>query len=107
MPRTKSYKNNVKAAIHQTATGLYEAGLIDKQTMRDFDASCLTAIQDFAPDEIRALRERESVSQVVFAQYLNVSKDSVIKWERGVKHPTGSSLKLLNIVANRGLDAIA
>jgi hypothetical protein len=46
-----SYKNNVKAAIHQTAIGLYEAGVIDKQTMRDFDASCLTAIQDFGPDE--------------------------------------------------------
>jgi putative transcriptional regulator len=102
-----SYKNNVKAAIHQTAIGLYEAGVIDKQTMRDFDASCLTAIQDFGPDEIRALREREAVSQVVFAQYLNVSKDSVIKWERGIKHPAGSSLKLLTLIAQKGLDAIA
>ncbi len=107
MSRTKSYRNDIKAAIHQTASDLYESGMLDKQTMRQFDASCLTPVRQFTADEIRALREREEVSQTVFAQYLNVSKDSVSQWERGNKHPAGPSLKLLSLVAKNGLEAIA
>jgi putative transcriptional regulator len=107
MTRTKGYKNDVKAAIHQTANDLYESGMIDKQTMRRFDDSCLTPVHDFTAEEIRALREREEVSQTVFAHYLNVSKDAVSQWERGDKHPAGPSLKLLSLVEKKGLEAIA
>jgi putative transcriptional regulator len=53
------------------------------------------------------LREREQVSQPVFAHYLNVSKGIVSKWERGEKRPDGASLKLLNLVRTKGLKAIA
>lgn len=67
--------------------------------MRAFDESCLTTVRDFTADEIRALREREEVSQDVFARYLSISKDSVSQWERGIKHPAGPSLKLLSLVA--------
>lgn len=107
MNKAKSYKNKIKAAIHQTAHDLYEVGMIDKQTMRCFDESCLTPVHEFTAQEIRALREREEVSQTVFAYYLNVSKDSVSQWERGAKHPAGPSLKLLSLVEKKGLAAIA
>lgn len=107
MSKAKSYKNNVKAAIHQTASDLYDAGLIDRQTMRRFDKSCLTPIHEFTGEEIRALREREEVSQTVFAHYLNISKDSVSQWERGEKRPAGTSLKLLALIEKKGLSAIA
>src|SRR2546429_9885446 len=43
------------------------------------------------PERIRALREREHLSQPVFALYLNVSKNLVSDWERGVKKPGGRS----------------
>ena len=107
MKKTKTYRSDIKAAIHQTASGLFEAGLMDKKTMRGFDESCLTPVHEFTADEIRALREREEVSQMVFAQYLNVQKDSVSQWERGEKHPQGASLKLLTLVARNGLQAVA
>lgn len=107
MTKVRGYKSDIKAAIHETAQGLHDAGLIDKQTMRRFDESCLTPIHHFTPEEIRALREREDVSQAVFANYLNVSKDSVSQWERGSKHPAGPSLKLLSLVEKKGLAAIA
>lgn len=77
MTGIKVYKSDVKAAIHETAADLHEAGLIDKHTMRRFDKSCLTPVRKFSAAEIRALREREQVSQTVFAMYLNVTKDSV------------------------------
>ena len=60
-----------------------------------------------APEEIRALRERERVSQPVFARYLNVSKNLVSDWERGAKRPGGPALRLLALVQERGLQAIA
>jgi putative transcriptional regulator len=87
--------------------GLHKAGLVDKATMREFDALCLTPVEPLAPEEIRALREREQVSQPVFAHYLNVRKDAISKWERGEKRPDGPSLKLLNLVKAKGLRAIA
>lgn len=102
-----SRARGVLGAVHTTAAGLAAAGLMDKATMREFDALCLTPVAVMTPEEIRALRERERVSQPVFAQYLNVRKDAVSKWERGEKKPDGPSLKLLNLVKAKGLDAIA
>jgi putative transcriptional regulator len=86
---------------------MFKAGVIDKQTMRRFDESCLTPVHEFSAAEIRAIREREGVSQTVFAHYLNVTKESVSQWERGRKKPAGSTLKLLSLVERRGLNAIA
>jgi putative transcriptional regulator len=107
MPKPRKFKSDIKAAIHEIASGLHGAGMIDKQTMRRFDNSCLTPVHEFSADQIRALREREDVSQSVFASYLNVTKDSVSKWERGEKKPAGPSLKLLSLVERKGLDGIA
>jgi len=100
-------ESGILASVHKTAAGLHRAGVVDKATMREFDALCLTPVEPFTPEDIRALREREQVSQPVFAHYLNVRKDAVSKWERGEKRPDGPSLKLLNIVKAKGLRAIA
>lgn len=102
-----SEDNGILASVHKTAAGLHRAGAIDKATMREFDVLCLTPVEPMAPSEIKALRQREQVSQPVFAQYLNVRRDAVSKWERGEKKPNGPSLKLLNLVRAKGLQAIA
>ena len=108
MTATKSKADGgILGSVHKAAAGLHKAGLVDKATMREFDALCLTPVEPLTPEEIRALREREQVSQPVFAHYLNVRKDAVSKWERGEKRPDGPSLKLLNLVKTKGLRAIA
>ncbi|MDX2266908.1 MAG: DNA-binding transcriptional regulator [Bryobacter sp.] len=104
---SKKYKSDAMAAIHETMAALHDSGAIDKQTMRRFDEACLTPIQPLKPEEIRAIREREHVSQSVFATYLNVTASLVSKWERGEKKPSGASLKLLSLVAKNGLAAVA
>ena len=104
--RLKKYRSRLSEAIHETATGLYRAGLLNKETMREFDASCLTPVKQLSPKEIVALRRRERISQGVFARYLNVRPKLVSEWERGEKKPSGPSLKLLSIVKSKGLDAI-
>jgi len=88
-------------------SGFHRLGLVDKATMREFDASCLTSVPPLSPEEIVALREREGVSQGVFAHYLNVKPKIVSEWERGEKKPSGPSLKLLSLIKAKGLDAIA
>jgi len=86
---------------------LSEIGAVDKRTMREFDEACLTSVEALSPDEIRALREREHLSQPVFARYLNVSKNLISDWERGVKKPGGPALRLLTVVKKNGIQAIA
>ena len=95
------------AAIHETIEALHEIGAVDKQTMREFDDACLTPVHVLAPDEIKAIRVREHISQPVFARYLNVSKNLVSDWERGVKKPGGPALRLLTVIQKKGLEAIA
>ncbi len=70
----KKCRSEAFAAIHEMMEGLHEVGAIDKQTMREFDEACLTSVQALAPDEIRQIRQREHISQPVFARYLNASK---------------------------------
>ncbi len=94
-------------AIHETMEALHKVGAIDKQTMRHFDEACLTAVPPLSPKQIKALREREHVSQTVFASYLNVAPNLVSKWERGEKRPSGPALKLLSLVEKHGIAAVA
>jgi putative transcriptional regulator len=104
---SKKYRSEAMAAVHETMEALHDAGIIGKQTMRRFDDACLTPIRPFKPGEIRAIRERERVSQTVFANYLNVTSSLVSKWERGEKRPSGAALKLLSLVEKNGLAAVA
>jgi putative transcriptional regulator len=85
---------------------LHDVGAIDKKTMRDFDEACLTPIMQVAPEEIRALRDEEMISQTVLARHLNVTPGLVSQWERGEKKPSGPSLKLLSLIKHKGLEAI-
>ena len=105
--KDKEYRSEALAAIHETMAVLHEIGAINKQTMRQFDESCLTAVRKLQPAEIRDLREREHVSQQVFAHYLNVTTGLVSQWERGKKSPAGAALKLLSLVEKKGIAAIA
>lgn len=51
----------------------------------------------FSPRRIRSIRMRLNVSQPVFAELLYVSKATATKWEQGLRKPSGSALRLLEI----------
>lgn len=92
--------------LHETAQGLHEAGVMDAVTMREFDALCLPPIKQYSAAQIRRLRQRVKASQAVFAACLNTSASTVQKWEQGQKRPNGPSLKLLDLVDRKGLEAL-
>jgi putative transcriptional regulator len=102
-----SADSSILNAVHETAEGLHKAGVLDKRTLREFDALCLPLVEQYSAAQIKRIRARNKASQAVFAAYLNTSLSTVQKWERGEKHPNGSSLKLLNIVDRKGIDALA
>lgn len=91
----------------KTARGLYDLGMVDAKTLREFDAARLPALKPYAAMEIKRLRLKAKASQAVFAAYLNTSVSTVQKWEIGDKKPSGPALKLLNIVERKGLKALA
>jgi putative transcriptional regulator len=93
--------------MFETARDLYDLGVLDGQTMRQFDALRLPALKPFQPKDIKRLRLKVKTSQAVFAAYLNTSVSTVQKWEIGDKKPSGTALKLLNLVERKGLKALA
>jgi putative transcriptional regulator len=103
----KSYKSAISEAVHQSALALHRTGVIDKTTLREFDAACLSVTPEFAPKDIQKLREANKVSQPVFARYLNTSESTIEKWETGAKRPSGMAVKLLTIVQKHGLQLLA
>ena len=99
-------KSKIIAAVREAMQDACEAGVIDKRTLRTFDANGLTPVAKMSPRQVSALRAREGVSQAVFARHLNVAVKLVGEWERGQKRPSGPSLKLLALVKAKGLDVI-
>ena len=83
-----------------------QAGLIDKRRMLEYDALCLAPVPEYSSEKIRALRERHKLSPAVLASVLNTSLSTVRQWEIGKKHPSGPSLKLLNLLDRKGLEAL-
>lgn len=92
--------------VHKTAQGLHRAGAMHAKTMREFDALCLPPVKSLSAAQIKRLRMHNKASQAVFAAYLNTSPSTVQKWEQGQKKPSGPSMKLLNLVQQKGLEAL-
>lgn len=103
----RTTKSAILDAVHGTAKGLHKAGVMDQVTLREFDRLCLPPIAPLEPAQIKQIRETSRVSQAVFAALLNTSLSTVQKWEIGQKRPTGTALKLLHLVQERGLKAVA
>jgi putative transcriptional regulator len=100
------HKSKIFEAVHITAQELHKLGFINKRAMQTYDALCLEPVPDYSPEQIRKLRDRYRLSQTVLASMLNTSLSTVQKWEIGEKHPSGPSLKLINILDRKGIEAL-
>jgi putative transcriptional regulator len=90
---------------------LRDVGLLDEEsynkiTMKLLKKDKISNIKPITSNEIRAIREKEQISQAVFANYLNLTVGYISKLERGLKKPTGPLLTLLNVVQRKGLHTI-
>ncbi len=94
-------RSRILQAVHETASDLQRLGFIDKRKQQKLDVLCLEPIPPYDSERIRALREQLKLSQTVLASVLNTSPSTVRKWEIGEKHPSGPSLKLLNLLERK------
>ncbi|WP_317204804.1 helix-turn-helix domain-containing protein [Janthinobacterium sp.] len=93
-------------AIHSAAAALRSVGVIDKKTMRDFDESCFTPPSFTASDVLR-IRNKERLSQEVLARYMGITKSTVVKWESADNVPSPMAQRLLKVIDEQGISAIA
>jgi putative transcriptional regulator len=96
----------LEMAADQHRIGLMDDATFRKITIRHLGEKANHLAAPISADEIRALRERANLSQAALARVLNLTVGYLSQLERGVKEPKGSSLALLNIVRNKGLEAI-
>ena len=57
----------------------------------------IAPVEVFSPEEIRDIRMKTGMTQVLFAKYMGVSVKTVEAWESGRNHPVGSACRLLGI----------
>lgn len=107
MVKKAKTESRILGSVHRTAEALHAAGVMDRQTMREFDVLCVAPVEKLSPARIARIRRQAGVSQPVFAAYLNVTKSTVSQWEQGEKTPSGPALKLLNLVEKKGLKALS
>ncbi len=98
--------SNIIESLRGDLAALHKAGAVSKVTMREFETICPPPVRELTAAEIKQIREALHFSQPVFALHLHTSVSTVRKWEQGETHPTGPALKLLNIIADKGLQAI-
>jgi putative transcriptional regulator len=106
----KKKPSRLARALLETAADMRKADLLDqatydKITMRH-PGSHTPKVAPMTAGQIRAIRERENMSQAVFARYLNLTVGYVSQLERGAKRPTGAALALLNVIRRKGIEGI-
>lgn len=95
-------KSDIIGAMLETA---HDLGL-SQVTIKEIEALGLSEIKELEPDEIKAMRSKEKISQAVMARILNVTPSTYQKWERGEVHPKGANLKLLRLAYDHGVGYI-
>jgi putative transcriptional regulator len=109
---TKNRKpSRLALTLLETAADMRKADLLDratydKITIRHLAPKSMPKVVPITASQIRAMRERENISQAVFARYLNLTVGYVSQLERGAKRPTGAALALLNVIKRKGIEGI-
>lgn len=99
-------QSRILQAVDETTSDLQRLGFIDKRKQQKLEVLCMEPIAPYDSARIRALREHLNLSQTVLASVLNTSASTVRKWEIGEKRPSGPSLKLLDLLERKGLQAV-
>ena len=82
-----------KKDFEALVTSIREAGKIRRGEMKP------SRVTEFAPDDVKAIRQRLGKSQSEFAAMLGVSISTLQNWEQGRRRPEGPARALLKIAA--------
>ena len=80
-------------------SGLEEAIQIENEQIRARKHKLtVTPVEEFTNLEIKEVREKLNMTQVVFAQILGVSKKTVEAWEAGINTPNGPAKRIIGML---------
>jgi putative transcriptional regulator len=101
----------LRSEIVEMAQGLNRLGMmsdreLEQTTISMLGRDALPRVAPLSPAEIIAVRKRAGVSQAVLAGFLNVGVTTVSQWERGLRRPTSTALKLLYVVRDKGIEVL-
>lgn len=83
--------DDIKTGLNEAIE--YEKGNINAKTTK----ITIEPVSRFDPVEIKKIRNKTGMTQVVFACYMGVSVKTVEAWEAGRNHPDGAASRLLSI----------
>jgi len=72
----------------------YQQGKINPRRIK----MTIKPVADYSNDDIKKIRQKTGLSQVIFAGSLGVSPKTVEAWEKGRNKPDGASRRLLELV---------
>lgn len=99
--------SSIRETINDLSNDLYTSGIIDKTTLRELTDLETPIVYEYTGDDIKEIRERQNVSQAVFAKFLNISPAMVKSLEQGTRQAKGAILKLINLVDENGLNYLS
>jgi putative transcriptional regulator len=111
MTKKQTEAARMRVELIETARGLHRVGIVgartlEKITARDIDLEKFPLLEPPRGAEIVAMRERENMSQAVFARVLNIGTSTLSQWEREEKRPRGAAARLLAVVKQKGVQAV-
>lgn len=86
--------DDIKTGLEQAIE--FEKGELDVKTV----TLSIAPVEVFTPEQIKAIRKKTGMTQVLFARYIGVSVKTVEAWEAGRNHPEGAACRLLSMTQN-------
>jgi putative transcriptional regulator len=91
--------DSVNEALGSAVQSMVNVGIKVSFTKKELDdLGVKVPSVKLSADEIKNIRKKMNLSQMVFAKLLNVSLSSVRQWEQGVRKPSGSTMVLLELL---------
>ena len=88
-------------------TGLDEAVKIERGFLKGRKTVYeIQPIKKYDNIQIKRIRASVGMTQVLFADYMGVSKKTVEAWEKGANHPTGTACRLISLLENKTFTAL-
>ena len=79
-------------------TGINEAIEYEKGNLKAKKTTLtISPLETFTSAEIKEIRNRTGLTQVLFAKFMGVSVKTVESWEAGRNHPDGAACRLLTL----------
>lgn len=100
--------DDMKTVILEMAEGAFAVGKMDEPTYRAIRKKFgPLGGESFTPEQFRAIREKNGLSQSALAEKIGVSAASITKWENGRNPIPGPVVVLMKAIDRLGLTVVA